>query len=119
MTGAKVQITGADTLARTLHAAGKDLQDWAAVNADAAAKVEVDAKRRAPHRTGALGHSISAASDQGGAQVAAIARYARYVEYGTRRSPARPFLRPALDTATIVPLYEAHINQAIRHVKGA
>lgn len=119
MTGASVQVKGADQLARTLAKAGRDLQDWAAVNAAAAAKVEADAKRRAPHRTGALGHSISATSDKGGAQVAASARYARYVEYGARRTPARPFLAPAVDPDVLVPLYEDHITAAIRHVKGA
>ncbi len=46
--------------------------------------------------TGALAASLSATRDGLQATVAASAPYAGYLEYGTRRMAARPFLRPAV-----------------------
>ena len=119
MSGATVDVQGADALAGSLRRLGKDLTDWSAVNAAAGAAVAADAKRRAPHRTGALAGSIAATSSSDGANIAAGARYARYVEYGTRRRAARPYLHPALQAADVIPLYQAQLDRAVSNVKGA
>ena len=56
-----------------------------------------EAASMAPRRTGRLRDSIAVAGDAlAGFTVAARAPYARFVEFGTRRIPARPFLAPAL-----------------------
>lgn len=67
----------------------------------AAYKVETDAIRRCPVDTGRLRASITHAmgTDPTGlfADVLTDVEYAPYVEFGTSRAPAQPFLRPALD----------------------
>lgn len=58
--------------------------------------IVADARRFAPVDTGRLRDSISrgpASSDH--VAIAAYADYAAYVELGTSRQPAQPFLRPA------------------------
>lgn len=55
------------------------------------------ARGRAPVRTGRLRESIFARqTGKGTLSVVAGAPYASFVEYGTRRMKARPFLRPAM-----------------------
>jgi HK97 gp10 family phage protein len=66
-----------------------------------ALEVERHAKRLCPVDTGNLRRSItSGLSFDLGIPIgvcAATAPYSAYVEYGTSRSPAQPFLRPALE----------------------
>jgi HK97 gp10 family phage protein len=54
--------------------------------------VAVDARARAPRRTGALAASIVPVPEG----VAALVDYSRYVEFGTRNMEAEPYLRDAL-----------------------
>lgn len=65
-----------------------------------ALKVETEAKRNAPVRTGNLRRSITSfvATIEGKpvGVVAATANYAGFVELGTHKMAARPFLRKAL-----------------------
>jgi HK97 gp10 family phage protein len=65
-----------------------------------AIQVETAAKRRCPVDTGRLRSSISheLRVDSTGlhAVIGTNVIYAPYVEYGTWRSPAQPYLRPAL-----------------------
>lgn len=62
----------------------------------AAARAAEKARRRVPVRTGRLRGSIrSGASGDCGAEVSASAPYAAFVEYGTRRKAARPYLMPS------------------------
>ncbi len=76
----------------------------------AARVVEADALRRVPVDTGKLRDSLYAANSKstltkprqtrarpGTAKVAAADYKAHLLEYGTRRTRAQPFLRPALD----------------------
>lgn len=68
---------------------------------DLALEVEGHAKRLAPYRTGDLRSSIQSTVDFApGRRVVAIVgsplEYAGYVEYGTSRMAAQPYLRPAL-----------------------
>lgn len=64
------------------------------------AQVAADsARRRVPVDTGRLKGSISADSEPGRAAVYANTDYAVYVERGTRRMAAQPYLWPAVDEA--------------------
>lgn len=55
------------------------------------------AKNLCPVKSGKLAASIHVAETEQGADVIADAPYALFVEMGTSKSRARPFLRPALD----------------------
>ena len=61
--------------------------------------IAADARARAPVRTGQLRASISRAGSGAEARVVARAPHAGYVEYGTARMPARPYLWPAVEAA--------------------
>ena len=63
---------------------------------DAATQVSLEARQRVSGH-GALQESISVphAAGPGTRRVVAAAIYAKFVEFGTRRMPARPFLFPA------------------------
>ena len=61
--------------------------------AQAAERLRVEAASLAPGR---LGAALRVEATPDGAQVSAPG-YARFVEFGTRRTAARPFLRPALE----------------------
>lgn len=65
--------------------------------AETAKKIEVDAKARAPVKTGHLRSSIVAQSAGKEAFVAAEAEYAAFVEFGTYKMAARPYLSPAVE----------------------
>lgn len=66
-------------------------------------RVESAAKRLAPVDTGRLRSSITheLATDTQGlhGRIGTNVEYAPYVEFGTGRTPAQPFLRPALGAA--------------------
>jgi HK97 gp10 family phage protein len=66
----------------------------------ACVKVEGGAKRRCPVDTGRLRasitHEVSVRGRDVTGRVGTNVEYARYVEFGTRRMRARPYLRPAL-----------------------
>lgn len=53
------------------------------------------AKRRCPVDTGNLRNSITHAAEGGTAYVGTNVEYAAYVELGTARTQAQPYLRPA------------------------
>jgi HK97 gp10 family phage protein len=121
----KIVIEGADTLQRTLSAAGRDLADWASVNQAAAARLAQDAASRAPRRTGRLAGSIRATSDKRGGQVAAGGggvAYAKVQEYGWagHNIRAQPYMRPALTDGRgeIVQLYADRVDHIVASVKG-
>jgi len=60
-----------------------------------AAEIAEGARARAPGR---LGEALQAVETADGAEVTAPG-FARFVEFGTRRQAAHPFLRPALEEA--------------------
>lgn len=65
----------------------------------AAAMVETEAKRIVPVRTGTLQRSIHTEHPkQGEWTVGSKIHYAGFVEYGTRKMAAQPYLRPAWET---------------------
>jgi HK97 gp10 family phage protein len=57
---------------------------------------EVAEAARVRVREGALAESIAVDDGEDGVRVVVGVPYAAFVEFGTRRSPARPFLVPAL-----------------------
>lgn len=59
-------------------------------------RVVADAQRRAPFRTGRLRRSIGSRRTADSVIIEATADYAAYVELGTSKMAAQPFLRPAL-----------------------
>lgn len=126
MTGAKVTIDGAAVLQRSLQSAGRQLQDWAQVNAAAAARVAQDAAQRAPRRTGRLAASIRATSDKSGALIGAGGggvAYAKVQEYGWagRNIRAQPYLHPAFADlrGDLIGMYQKQLTDAVGQVRGA
>lgn len=63
----------------------------------AAQLVSTTAKAIVPRRTGKLADSIAYVIEGEEAKVGSDARYARFVEMGTRNMSARPYLRPSID----------------------
>lgn len=82
---------------RTGRASAEVLARAAAITEKAALDIEARAKAQAPVQTGFLKSSIEASGKSTDWQVDARAEYAIFVEFGTRRMGARPFLIPALE----------------------
>ena len=79
--------------------AGRLRSDGAAHVEATAAGIAADAASRAPVDTGELRDSIHSEGSGMGAMVVAAAPHSAYVEYGTSRSPAQPYLWPAVEAA--------------------
>ena len=107
----EVRIKGDANLQRALAAlAGPAAKQAQAQGLEAGARiVETWAKVYAPVDTGALRNSIAVDDPVMPelASVSASVEYAEHVEMGTGRTPAQPFLRPALDQ------HEAEITEAV------
>lgn len=78
---------------------------------DSAMRVEAAAKQRCPVDTGRLRSSIQVASGQGWRTISTNVEYAPYVEFGTRRRGAKPFLFPAAEAER--PKFQAAIQAAL------
>ena len=119
MTGIKVEVKGADTLARTLNAAARKLQDQRPANLDAGQQLQRTAMGRAPRRTGRLAGSVTVLrTDQVQVQVGSTVRYAGFQNYGTSRNRPTYFLTGALSTLTLEP-YDKYADKVMGTVKGA
>ena len=70
--------------------------DMAAVFAAAGEAVADEARTMCPVDTGNLRDSIAVSAGDSGAQISANTDYAAYVEFGTYKMAAQPFLVPAL-----------------------
>jgi HK97 gp10 family phage protein len=88
-----VTVSGADSVLGMLDGINSDLS--AAMQA-AGELVAESARGSCPVDTGALRASITATSSANEAEISAGASYAGYVEFGTCKMAARPFLVPAL-----------------------
>lgn len=77
-------------------------------------QVEALAKAKAPVRTGTLRRSIHSVFEAGGLRgiVGPSVGYGRYVELGTRRMGARPFMRPAAEA--VLPQFKAAVQAIVR-----
>lgn len=101
-----IEITGLDKLQRKLRELPLRVQNAVLRKGLRAAAnvVRDEARRRAPVRTGNLRRniatSVSVRRGQGSATVGPKpkAYYGMFVELGTSKMAARPFLRPALDS---------------------
>lgn len=75
--------------------------------------IQAGAQNRAPVDTGNLKNSISTATQGNGAyargEVGPTAKYGAFVENGTSRARAQPYLRPATDA--VLPGYEQALAQ--------
>lgn len=97
-----IHVSGASEFAARLSAAGAKVSVLLPqVVAKTALSVEADAKALAPVDTGAMRASINTTFHGGAFRPSAEVRpgvnYAIYVEMGTSRMAAQPFLFPALD----------------------
>lgn len=74
------------------------------------------ARSRAPVRTGRLRGSIQTLTASAESKVQVTAPYAGYVEFGTRRMRAQPFLRPSVqEVQHLFPqLFRARVLEAIK-----
>lgn len=81
-----------------------------------AADVKALAKQLVPVRTGHLRSSIYAKIQEWVAEVGAEATYALFVELGTRRMQARPYLYPAIQEH--LPRLEEMICEALEAAKA-
>ena len=93
------QVRGVDRMARTIASKGKQAHIATNRELDLASKrIERMAKTKAPVDTGALKNTIfSAKAGNLTYKVTAPQHYAIFVENGTRKMRAQPFLKPALD----------------------
>lgn len=86
----------------------------------AARDIQTGAQNRAPVDTGNLKGSISTETQTGGgtlrAEVGPTANYGGYVENGTSRNRAQPYLRPATDA--VLPSYQAALEQLGADILG-
>lgn len=108
-----VKITGADDLIRKLEKAGKLDAIKQVVKADGGT-LQARAQRYCPVDTRTLKRSIDLEiSDMGlTATSAAHTNYAAYVEYGTRKMEAQPYMKPAYEQT--VEEFKAHIKKAMK-----
>ena len=92
---ASLKVEGLNKLTRALKKAGVEIKDLKKANTEVGDVVVRAAQPITPHRTGALAGSIRPAQRQSGVIVRAgggSVRYARYVEYGTKKMGARSYL---------------------------
>lgn len=111
---AGVRIIGIDRLRRKLGAL--EAAEIAVVKRElvaAALNVQAGAKRRAPVDTGRLRNSITYEIGDDGTvvRVGTNTQYAPYLEFGTRKMPARPFLFPAFEEE--VPKFKDRLKRAL------
>lgn len=73
--------------------------------------IESGAKQLAPVDTGQLRSSIKGKVSGFEGEVTALAEHAPFVEFGTRKMPAQPYMLPAAEQET--PLFNAAIRRAV------
>lgn len=83
----------------------------------AAFRIEADAKAKVAVKTGTLRRSIHSIFENGGLRgiVGPSVLYGKFVEFGTRRMAARPYLRPAAEKN--LPAFTASIRAALAGLK--
>jgi HK97 gp10 family phage protein len=117
--GVRVEVLGADTLARTLSSAARELQQMTPVNRQAGDILARNAASGAPRRTGRLAGSIRVTANAEGAEVTAGAPYAPFQEFGTRYVRATYFLsQAAARDDQVVDVYDRAVDKIISSVRG-
>lgn len=110
-----LQVKGLGALARKLDAVGKGVRNATTDGMiTVLERMKEDAEALVPVRTGKLWKSIDYSVEQVPSNIGPIegelfanTEYAQYVEYGTSRMAAQPFIRPA---------YEAHKHELMEEV---
>lgn len=79
--------------------------------------IEAKAKEKVPVKTGTLRRSIHSVFENGGLRgiVGPSVLYGKFVEFGTRRMGARPFMRPAAEQ--VLPGFAAAVKRALAGLK--
>ena len=103
----KVKIEGLNSLSKALTKKKVAVENVKTIVSDAADTGERTMKERVPVDTGRLKDSIERKESDGGktVKIEPTARdkngryYAGYVEFGTKKTPAVPFVRPAQEEA--------------------
>jgi HK97 gp10 family phage protein len=94
----EIHVEVDDQASPLLEAALAKIQDQINAGLDeAGAEIVIYAQQICPYRTGRLRNSITYTVADGQLTVMATAPYAKYVEFGTRRARAQPYIRPAID----------------------
>jgi hypothetical protein len=126
-----VTVEGADTLARTLHTAARELANLTDTNRAVGRRLRDAGARTAPRRTGRLAGSVRAlAPTADSVTVVAAATYARPIHFGVGprvglRGPhnirPRPWLYAVLTdrTGQVVGEYRDAVDSALGKVRGA
>jgi HK97 gp10 family phage protein len=119
--GIRVTVKGLVPLVATMSRMAVLLQDMKQANTKAATVVAKAGRSRAPRDTGQLAGSIHPVPTTRRARVEAVARYARYVEFGTRVMSAKAFLHPAARETEPVWLkaYLHDLERIVGTVRGA
>lgn len=80
-------------------------------------EIEAGAKAKTPVLTGTLRRSIHSVFSNGGLTgiVGPSVLYGKFVEFGTRRMGARPFMRPAAEQ--VLPKFAAAVKRALAGLK--
>jgi len=119
----RVQVTGADTFARTLRAFGDELVHLDVAAAAAGDQVAALAAARARRRTGALAASFGALVTDAGVQIGSPLRYAGVQEFGWARHGITPSLALTSALADSAPavqrIYTDAVDTALGKVRGA
>lgn len=108
-----------ELIAQNLNHASRDVMPRSrAAMKKALDDISAGAKNRVPVDTGATKNSISTSTqgnrDYARGEVGPSTKYAGFLERGTSRQRAQPFLRPATDA--VLPGYEAALEQITRDV---
>ena len=93
-------VIGLGHLKAALAKAGSDTRRGAEeAVAEEVEAIRADARRIAPHRTGDLERHIDSEADGLHGTVKSKARHAGFVEHGTYKDKAQPYMRPASELA--------------------
>lgn len=92
----KTTVRGLDGLDAAIHRATRQLQNGIEVAvSDTTEGIRDEARYMAPVLSGELRSSIQASAEGSEGEVTVGAEHARFVEFGTSRMAAQPFLFPA------------------------
>jgi hypothetical protein len=119
---ARVQVEGADRLARTLTGAAVALGDLTGPSRAAGALILTRARGAAPRRSGALSGSLTATPGRAGVDIGSGLIYAGPIHYGWAGHgiAPNPFLTRSAEATqpATVAAYRAFIETTIKGVKG-
>ena len=114
-----IDIDGAAGLAVQYRAAGSAVRRLSGPTREAGDVLKDVADSLAPRRTGALIRSGRVRVMGSTASLGYGIRYAGYVEFGTSKMAAQPYIRPAgpLAESAIVDVYDDHTDRATRPIR--